>query len=151
MDADGANADEADWFYWPHAPEVDGTRVLFYDNRNPRPNSETSRAAEFTLDPVAGTAELTWEWTERNFREQAWGDVDRLPSDDVLVTIAHCETCELSDPQGRSAVVEVDRASGDVLWRLTWPDADDGIYRADRIDGCDAFANRRYCPSIGLE
>ncbi len=148
LDADGDPADEADWFYWPHSPEVAGDRVLFYDNRNPRPTTETSRAVEFTLDEEAQTAQVSWEWTERNFREQAWGDVDALPSGDVLVTIAHCEACELSDTQGRSAVVEVERETGDVLWRLTWPEATDGLYRADRIDGCALFANARYCPSI---
>jgi hypothetical protein len=148
VDASGDAADESDWFYWPHAPEVAGDRILFYDNRNPRPDSETSRAVELSLDHQAMTAQVTWQWTERNFREQAWGDVDYLPSGNVLVGIAHCDVCDLSDNRSRSAVVEVDRESGDVLWRLTWPEATDGIYRAERVRGCDLFLNALYCPKL---
>jgi hypothetical protein len=148
VDDDGDPQPDDAWFDFPHAPEVRGDRILFYDNRNNQPDSDTSRAVEFTLDPNAGTAHVSWEWSERNFREQAWGDVDTLDSGDVLVTIAHCEHCELSDDKSRSAVVEVERATGDVLWRLTWPDATDGLYRADRIAGCDVFANARYCPTV---
>ncbi len=145
---DGTPAGEGDWFYWPHAPEVDGDRVLFFDNRNPRPDEETSRGVEFTLDLDDRTARVSWEWTERDFREQAWGDIDRLPSGDVLLGIGHCAACSASDPQSRTAVVEVDRSTGEVIWRLRWEDDTDGLYRAQRLSGCELFANAATCPSL---
>jgi len=148
VDGRGDPAPSDQWFDFPHAPEVRGDRVLFYDNRNNAPASDTSRAVELTLDRGAATAQVSWEWTERDFREQAWGDVDTLSTGDVLVTIAHCDHCQISDDASRSAVVEVDRDSTEVLWRLTWPEAADGIYRADRIPGCEVFANAAYCPDV---
>ena len=39
----------------------------------------------------------------------------------------------------------MDPAADDTWFEMRMA-CNDGIYRADAIDGCDPFANRRYCP-----
>jgi hypothetical protein len=45
-------------------------------------------------------------------------------------------------------VVEVDRATDKVVWRLFFGDSGDGSYSADRIDGCEIFGNSAYCSTV---
>ena len=35
-----------------------------------------------------------------------------------------------------------------VVWRLSFTEDADGIYSADRIDGCDLFAETSRCPAL---
>lgn len=145
LDAAGAPAEPTAWWYGPHAPVVDGDRVLAYDNGATRPVSpRTSRAVEFTFDEATMTARTSWEFTEEGWFEGIWGDVDRLPSGHVLITRASCGRC-LPDP-ATTQLVEVDPATNEVVWRLVMDLPEDAGYRAERVDGCALFANARYCP-----
>lgn len=45
-------------------------------------------------------------------------------------------------------VLEVDPTTNEVLRRLDFTDARGSLYRAQWVDGCDLFANARYCPSL---
>lgn len=142
LDASGAPLDASDWFVATHAPELNGDRLLLYDNGN---NDRGSRVVELALDTTAWTAQETWSWTEPGWREPIWGDVDALGDDHVLITRGHCAECSAATPDSRSEILELDRSSGDVVWRVRFPNPDDGLYRAERIDGCALFANDKYC------
>lgn len=144
IDADGRPLPDAEWFYGAHAPELDLPRVLLYDNGWSRPGAAYSRLLELELDEVARTAKVVWTWTEPGWYEPIWGDVDRLPDGRVQLVRAHCGACK---PGQVTEVVEVDPATGEVVWRLTFDTEDDAGFRAERIDGCALFANERYCPS----
>jgi hypothetical protein len=147
LDATGAAEDPASWFYGAHAPEIDGNRILLHDNGFPRPGGNWSRIAEFEIDEAARTARMSWDYTEEGWFEPIWGDADRLPDGHVLYTRAHCESCN-PDAVGNTQIVEIDPAAGTVLWRLLMSDVHDAGYRSQRIDGCDIFANARYCPDL---
>ncbi len=88
--------------YHQHAPEVgdDGT-ILLFDNGNTRPGGADtggdeppfSRAVEYRIDPVAGTAEQIWEHRDLGDDGQPIyasfaGDADRLANGDVLIDYA---------------------------------------------------------------
>ncbi len=146
VDETGAPDDVANWFYGAHAPEHDGNRILLHDNGYTRPGGPWSRAAEFEIDEEAGTARLTWQYTEEGWYEPIWGDVDRLPDGHVLYTRAHCGTCRPED-LSTTQIVEVDPSDQSVVWRLVLADVHDAGYRAQRIEGCALFGNTRYCPA----
>jgi hypothetical protein len=154
-DADGTPLSDEDWFYNQHEPEWDGTRVLMHDNGTDRPidiEDRFSRALELEIDVSAWSATILWSWTEDEWFEPILGDADRLPNGNVLVTQGHCSCCwwrGFGNPAGHeSALVEVEPVSGDVAWRMDWPDTDAGGFRAERYDGCEIFSNAAYCPSI---
>lgn len=147
LDPSGAPIDEA--LALPqcqHGLEVTpipgGVELLMYDNG--AHGRGYSRVVAYALDEEARTATLTWTWTEPDWMEWAWGDVDVLPDDHVSVTMGH--SCGSPYPDHHSAVVEVDRDTGRVPWRLTFTDRYDAIYRSERIDACDVFPIARYCP-----
>jgi len=148
VDASGAPIIGEAWFYGPHAPERhEGDRWLLYDNGFGRPGGGSSRAVELVIDEALGHAMVTWSWwgdapPHAAWYEPIWGDIDELPGGHVLLTKGHCASC--AEDQ-RSGLVEVDRASGEVVWWLEHRDQDDAAYRAQRLDGCDLFHNRRYC------
>ena len=87
-----------------------------------------------------------WSYEEPGWSEPIWGDVDRLPNGNVLISQGHCYDCGGVDPKRRSAVIEVDPDDDTVVWRLDFSEERDGLYRADRVDGCAVFANQRFCP-----
>jgi hypothetical protein len=146
VDETGAPDDPVNWFNGPHAPEHDGARILFYDNGSTRGVvPRQSRALELTIDEVAMTARVTWEFTEEGWYEGIWGDIDRLPDGNVLIARPHCGTCQPASEE-RTQLVEVDPTTDEVVWRLLMDSPDDAGYRAERIDGCELFANARYCP-----
>ncbi len=137
-DPDGA-------FYGQHAPEIDGDRVLMHDNGRCRPDGLWSRVLELSVDFDARTAAPTVDWRGEGWFEWLWGDADRLPDGSVLVTRGHCSTC--GSPDRRSDVVIVaPPGETEPRWRLWVDDPDVGVYRAQRIHGCDLFENQRYCP-----
>ena len=142
LDAEGELLPASAWFRASHAPEVSGDAVLLYDNGS---SSEGSRIVEYTLDVTARLAWETWSWTEPGWREPIWGDVDDLGNGHLLITRGHCAECSGANPESRSEILEVERASGEVVWRVRFPHADDGLYRSERIDGCELFANEKYC------
>ena len=128
----------------PHAPEVHGDRIFYYDNGVGRPGGSFSRVVELQIDEAARTATVVWEYTEPGWYETIWGDVDLLPDGNVLYTRAHCGTC-LPNQSSTTQIVEVDPRTNTPVWRLVMSDIHDAGYRAERIDGCALFANRRYC------
>lgn len=141
------NSDE--WWFLSHDPKLEDDLLLVYDNGERNPNSH-SRVVEYALDFETETAELLWEWTEPSWREPAWGGVDRLDGDHVLVAIGHCDgsSCDEAHPDSRTRILEVDRATDEVVWAYRYTDEAVGLYRAERIDGCDLFSNARFCPQL---
>lgn len=123
-----------------HGIDVDGDRMILYDNGYWRGES---RAVQYTLDTDRMVATEDWVWTDPGWYEEALGDADWLPDGHVLVTQAHIECYWPGRPQ---QVVEGDVASGEAVWRLTWDDIQDAGYRAERVDPCDVFGDVRYCP-----
>lgn len=155
LDDEGNVLPDEEWFYGQHDPEFDGNRVLLHDNGTDRPIAAAdrySRALELELDVPARTATVVWSWTEPGWFEPVVGDADRLANDNRLITQGHCDCCwwrGFGNPIGNdSSIVEVEPATGDVVWRVDWPDEDAAAYRAQRIDGCDVFANARYCDDL---
>jgi hypothetical protein len=148
VDPDGTPLADEHWFHGAHDPEIhpqaDGTlRILFYDNGYTRGVQPAySQLLELIVDPNEGTATRTWQWTEPGWYEPVWGDADELPDGGVLIGRGHCGGCGEADT---SQIVEVDRTTGEVDWRLRFDAPRWGIYRAQRIDGCDLFHHVGYC------
>jgi hypothetical protein len=142
---DGEPAGTEDWFYLQHAPELTGDTLVVYDNGIGRPGGSYSRVAMFRLDVEARTLQLLWDWTEDAWKEPVWGDADLLPDGHVLVTRGHCWECSSADVDGRSGLIELDPETDLATWRLDFPGDRDGLYRAQRIDGCDVFDSTRWC------
>ncbi len=128
-----------------HDPEVhsDGT-FCFYDNGGYSSAAASggttatyhSRALEYQVDENARTATLIWEfpgkfsvpdaWYTDNWYSPFWGDVDRLPNGNFLVTAG------IRSPTVESRVFEVTKDDGKVVWEFRFP-PDYGVYRSDRI------------------
>ncbi len=144
LDSEGSPLGDEHWFHGAHAPEHHGDRILFHDNGWSRGVSPAySQVLELVLDVDARTATRTWTWSEPGWYEPAFGDADELDDGGVLIAMGHCGSCGESSV---SQIVEVDRTSGEVDWRLRFDSSDYGIYRAERIDGCAIFHHTSYCP-----
>jgi hypothetical protein len=146
IDASGVALPDAEFPYVQHGPDYQEDRVLVYDNGTGRPGGSYSRVAEYQLDLVNLQATLLWSWTEPGWNNPILGDADYLPGGNVLVTQGF-NSC--LDPFGNdvSELVELSPPSGQV-WRLKWPSRTHTTYRAERYQGCDVFANARYCPDV---
>ncbi len=83
-----------------------GNFILFDNGEDRIPR--VSRALEFAVDPVAGTAEEVWSWTEPDeVMFSPWGgDADRLPNGNTLVSNVQ-----------EARIVEV-TPSGDKVWQM---------------------------------
>jgi hypothetical protein len=137
---DGAPLADSWFTSCQHGLEFEDNHLLVYDNGW---DSGQSRTAEFELDPDAMTATMMWSWTEDGWYEPICGDADWLPDDHVLLDQTHVEC---ANPTGRpNQIVEVDKATGGVAWRLTLPRITDSSYRAERIPSCTLFKNAKYC------
>lgn len=128
-----------------HDPEIhedDGT-ILFFDNGGYGAGAvggDTSmfhsRAVEYKIDESAKTATLDWEfpgtfavpdaWYTDKWYTPFWGDADRLPNGNILITGG------IRNPSVESRVFEVTKADGKVVWEFRFP-PDYGVYRSDRI------------------
>ncbi len=125
-----------------HDPELhdDGT-ILFYDNQGwagrtvgEKNGSYHSRAVEYQMDQQNKQATLVWEfpgdfdvdsWYSDEWYTPAWGDADRLPNGNVLIT---------AGDRGlgtQTRIFEVTRA-GEVVWSMVWPE-NTLSYQAERI------------------
>jgi hypothetical protein len=62
----------------------------------------------------------------------------------VLVATGHTT----GQGTGPGWILEVDPATDEVVWRLDFTSWTDGLYRAERIDGCAVFGNVRTCPAL---
>lgn len=138
LDADGSPLDDSELPQCQHGPEIDGDRILFYDNAQER---ERSRAVEWEVDPDTQTARRLWLWEEDGWQEDFLGDIDYLPNGRVLVTQAR-----FGFGTGTS-IVEIVPETGEVASRMTFETAGAG-YRAERYDGCDLFASVSHCGAL---
>jgi hypothetical protein len=123
-----------------HDPEMhdDGT-VLLYDNGGfsgvgASGTTYHSRVLEYQLDQTAKTAKVIWEfpgtfsvdaWYKNSWYSPYWGDADRLPNGNILITAA------IKSASASSRILEVTRA-GKVIWEITVP-VNNGVYQADRV------------------
>jgi hypothetical protein len=136
--------DAAQWFYNQHDPEFAWPLVLLHDNGTERPVDEPfSRVLELELDLDALTAKQIWTYTEQGWQEPLFGDADRLQNGHVLIAQGH--SYDDGKNPGTSAVVQVDPATGQAVWRADFPDPRAGLYRAERIDGCALLTSERWC------
>jgi hypothetical protein len=150
LDEAGSPLPEQEWFYSQHGPELDGDILRVFDNGSARPNSrDFTRAIELEIDQVARTATKVWEWTEDGWYEPFYGDVDGLPSGNVLVGSGHCFDCINTGGTDRAAfIAEIERSSGDVVWRADMDDPKDSLYRAQYVPACELFAHAGKCPEL---
>jgi len=102
------------WFQHAHAPEVlPGGTILVYDNGSvdQRP---FSRVIEYALDEQAGTAEVVWvyppEVRDDPWYNFAWGDADRLPNGNTLITSG-----SIAPQDSPSRIFEV-TPDGEIVW-----------------------------------
>lgn len=146
---DTTSAGPGDFTYTPaagqfsdaHDPELhdDGT-ILMYDNGGFAGTGATggtvyhSRVVEYQLDQTAKTAKLTWEfpgtfsvdaWYKNSWYSPYWGDADRQPNGNILITAG------LKSTSGSTRIFEVSRA-GKVVWEITLP-VNNGSFRAQRL------------------
>jgi len=122
-----------------HGVEVRGDRWLMMDNGRDRGES---RGVELVLDQEARTATLAWTWTRTGWNTDILGDAVDLGDDHVL--LVNGVTRALG---ARPWVAEIHVPTGDVVWEATFNNLD-WIYRVQRLDGCELFANSRYCASL---
>ncbi|MEN0066678.1 MAG: aryl-sulfate sulfotransferase [Myxococcota bacterium] len=147
VDPSGSPLPRAEWPFAQHDPDFVDNRVLVYDNGTGRPGGDSSRIAEYELDLDTHEATLLWSWTEEGWYTPIVGDVDYLPSGNVLIAkgVFRFLTPFASD---RSAIIELDPETSDVKWRLEFDGAWASIFRAHRYDGCDLFASAKHCPAV---
>ncbi len=122
-----------------HGLDIRDQHLLMYDNGA----APTTRAVEFEVEPGEDSFTQTWAWTEDGWREQAWGDVDYLGHDRVVIGRGHL--AGWGEGEGPSQVVEVDTTNDEVVWRLSFSDERDAFYAADRIGGCELFGDVSRC------
>jgi hypothetical protein len=128
-----------------HGLQMDGTHLLVYDNGFSR---GYTRAVEYELDLQAMTAKKTWEYLDEGFWEEYHGGTDWLTPDHNRVLVAEGNNDCGNTSDRHSQIVELDRGAGAEVHRLIMRDIGHWIYRAHRVDGCDAFANTKYCPAL---
>jgi len=118
-------------FTYQHAPQMlPNGNMMVYDNgnfREPLTDPRQTKAIEIAFDdPSAPTsADIVWEFslTHEDGSEMYcayWGDADRLPGGNTLVTGGPCDT-----------IFEVD-ANADLVWKLK-VEGGGSMYRAQRI------------------
>jgi len=142
VDTAGRPLGDEGWFSGMHAIDVWGDELWVYDNGLSR---DESRALIYTLDTANRVAELTWAWGEASWRETVWGDNDKLEGGNALVTMGHA-WCKGGNEAHYGALVELDPATDEMVWRVDFLDPDDASYRGQRIDGCELFSTDRWCP-----
>lgn len=146
-EADGTLAEDHRWFFNQHDAKVYGpTLFSAHDNgteRNLAGGTNYSRALQLKLDQQAMTATIQFEYTEPSWVEPIWSGYDVLPDGRGLLAIGHCWLCTIPKVAG---LVELS-AGAQPLWRADFKSEKEHIYRAQRIDGCELFSNRTYCPS----
>jgi hypothetical protein len=128
-----------------HGLQMDGTHLFVYDNGEDR---GYTRAVEYTLDTDTMVATETWSWVDDEpFVGIIHGGVEWLTPDHERVLVVEAGS-DCAEGGRHSQIVEIDRRDDTVVQRLVLGDEHDWMYRAHRIDGCDLFANARFCPSL---
>ncbi len=127
------SADEP-WFAEQHDPEIQQNgNILIYDNGTV--DRGHSRVVEYAFDDASKKAAIVWEfpgsftvdaWYRDNWFTNHWGDADKQPNGNVLVTAGN-----LPGTGGApSRVFEVTK-DGEVVWEIAFSNS--GIYRSQRI------------------
>ena len=135
VDEAGTPLQDTAWFAAQHGPELQGDRLVLFDNGATRPDGLYSRGVGLQLDPAAMTLTPVWEWTEADFHEPFFGNVDGLLQGHHLIATGHCHDCNDNGESRTGFVVEVD-AAGEEIYRLAFADWTHSLYRAEFIDGC---------------
>lgn len=147
LEADGSPAADSRWFFNQHDAKMYGpNQFSVHDNGTERSafgGINKSRGLRLNVDQVNMTAQISFEYTEANWEEPIWGGFDVLPTGNTLLALAHCWSCTSAKV---SSLVEID-PSAKVVWRADFKTEREHVYRADRIDGCEIFNNREYCPA----
>lgn len=127
-----------DLFYSQHSPELrpDGNLLLFDNNDGPRsrppekqgrPRGEYSRAMELAIDEDEMTAESVWTWGEElDLFTPIWGDADRLPNGNTLITFG-----TRTQPK-TSRIIEV-TSDGERVLDIELLPTGWGMYRAEKL------------------
>jgi hypothetical protein len=137
VDTNGNPLSDSEFPSCQHGIEIIGDHLLVYDNGWERGES---RIAEYDLDAVSMTATLLWTWTD-GWYTCCLGDADQLPNGRVLVNQA-------SFGYGwPTEIHEIDPLTGAVASTVTLR-VSDASYRAERLDGCELFANAAYCTTV---
>jgi hypothetical protein len=144
-DTSGALLPEEQWPHVQHGPDwTEDGRVLMYDNGTHRPGQLQSRVVEYAVDVARREATLLWQWSEPGWYDPQLGDADYLPNGNILIAKGFILAASPASAVQASQVVEVTR-DGEVVFRLSVGDPEWPLFRAQAIDGCDLFANGRYC------
>lgn len=124
-----------------HGLQRSGSRLLVYDNGKERGRS---RAVEYELDESSMTATRLWTWSREGWHENNLGGVAWTSEGNVLIAMGHRD--EISPTPGAfTRFVEIDPASGSVLWEARYGEINEQAFRAESLDPCTLFANARYC------
>ncbi len=119
---------DSPWFLRSHGMEkLDNGNIIMFDNGDAglRP---WSRAVEYELDETAKTAQIVWEYRgEESFFVSFWGDADRLPNGNTLISAANWDT------NRNSHLFEAD-AEGHTVWDIEFPHH--GEYAIGFYDAC---------------
>ena len=114
-----------------HDPEINGNRVLFYDNGTPERGY--SRVIEYTIDEETMTAEVSFVFDGRELGMGWWseffGDADRLPNGNILVTVGDY------DLNQHSRIFEL-TPEGEPVWELLFEKSDNSkvvLYKSEKI------------------
>ena len=126
-------ASDMPWFEEQHEPELQPNgNFLIYDNGTLERGA--SRVVEYAIDKEAATSTIVWEfpgdfdvdpWYRTEWFTNHWGDADRLPNDNTLVTAGNIP--QIDAP---SRIFEV-TPDGGVVWEIVFPNS--GVYRAERL------------------
>ncbi len=146
LDESGAPMSDQQLPQCQHGAEaLGGDAFLIYDNGQLRQQSSLS---EWRIDGATKTAQRTFYWTEDGWNEPFLGDADDLGNGRALITQADVGCPDPKEAFLHSRITEVDRATGRVASRMTFPEATDGTYRSQRIDGCALFSSAEACPAV---
>jgi len=121
------------WFEQAHAVELlDSGNIILYDNG--LSSRKFSRAVEYELDEKKMTAKIAWQYSgfpNETWQTLYWGDADRLPNGNTLITAGTWATGQ------RSAIFEVTKDFRKV-WEIQLPIRKDsnmsvGAYNSQRL------------------
>ncbi len=144
VDPDGGHLDNTHHTRCTHGIQAKDDRILVYDNGR---DLGASRVTEYRVDVENKQAVFWWSWSEPEWWEGTLGDADWIDDERVLIAESHNECTTDSQYEGDlTNVVEVDVASGEVVWRLVMGDPHDTNYRAQSLEGCGVFSATQACP-----
>ena len=120
------------WFLKAHGVELqpDGNILLYDNGMHSRP---FSRAVEYRLDEAKMTAHIAWQYDgapDNGFLTVYWGDADRLPNGNTLITAGTLEE------KTHSRIFEV-TPEGRRVWEIKLPHSKAGntvgVYNSQRL------------------